>query len=845
MKAFLSHSHHDEAIVHAVAQQVGRAFVTIDTAAFKASDELIRAIEQAVRDSAIFVFFASRHSLGSAFVTFELSEARYRQAISRVRKLLVVRLDDRLQISDLPEWMQHNVTITSHSARPIARVIRGAIDEMVADEQSGYFVGRASEGAALQAAFVPPDASADVSVVTVRGLPGIGRRTLLQRVAKDTLFIERLLVVRVQVGDNVNSITAKLADLVEPVITAEDTLTMTRQIQAMASEIACERFASEVGQALQLKELVVLYDEGGALDEDGSPTDEIVALLREVTKLPDRLIALVTNRRPRFHGIPDLEESPIVDVGPLHESEVRQLLALMARANKLCFTPEATASLAAQAKGYPPSVTALVELAVRYGADLAASSTSWGPDYYPRPLTRYLAKLARTLDSTDLRMAAILARNSPLPLTVLAQFALDGQTAAKALRRLIDISLVIPDPATSWYRISDPVTDYIDRHFPACTVEDYGLLADELDKFLDEDRNTGAYLELSRVLYRALVHAGKDQRPRAHALVADWLRLAEEYYHQRDYKRALTLATMANEEVPSHQSLSWVVRANVKLGNYDSARSSIDAMRDYGQSRDANFLQGFLERNRGNYQAAVGYYERAQRAGRSGLGLERDLAECYFQLGDFVKADQFIQSAQRRQPDNRYVLSLRIKIACGRSDEATARRLLPLLEEVDSPAFAAHRRSRVELRFGEVAAAYHYARKAADEPARPPAEALTNLAHCEILMGKPQDGLSTLSRLESLYGNVRWRDVVNGLRALAAVAERRYEAALDLCDLLSRDSLTHMRLKRDALRGLLDHAPLAPPERQSKEHLLLELQTRLAARGPGKDSTNYWDITDL
>src|ERR1700735_158497 len=98
MKVFLSHSHHDETIVHAVARDVGRAFVTIDTGAFGATDELIDAIEQAVKDSAIFVFFASRHSLSSAWVTYELSEARYRQAVGRIRKLLVVRLDDRLQV---------------------------------------------------------------------------------------------------------------------------------------------------------------------------------------------------------------------------------------------------------------------------------------------------------------------------------------------------------------------------------------------------------------------------------------------------------------------------------------------------------------------------------------------------------------------------------------------------------------------------------------------------------------------------------------------------------------------------------------------------------------------------
>jgi pentatricopeptide repeat protein len=839
LKAFLSYSHRDKALVDAVAAHVGRIFVTVDTVAFHTSDDIIQSIESAIKDSGIFVYFASNDSIGSNWVRFEIDEARYHQLISRLRRFIIVLLDDRLQPTAFPEWMQRHILIKSHAPRPIARIIRGAIDDMVAEDQSGIFVGRASETANLQAALVPPNTLGDVSVVTIRGLPGIGRRTLLQRVAKDSLFIERLLTVRVEIGDNVNSITAKLADLIEPAVTTEDTLGMVRQIQSLSASDACSRFVSDVSKALQLHELVVLYDEGGALDDDGSPTTAIRMLLRETRKPPAQLIALITNRRPRFRDVPDLQDTDIVDVSPLREPEVRQLVALRARAKGFNFTPEIIAELAEQAKGYPPAVTALVEMAKVYGAELAANSLRNGADYRPQPLTRYLSKLR--FSPAEQKMISILARNSPLPLSILAHFVPDVQDATRALTRLIDTSLVMPQLATSWYRISDPVIDYVDRQFPPCTVEDYSVLANELDKFLGKDRDAGSYLDLSRVLYRALIHAGRTEQPRAYALLADWLRLAEEFYHQRNYQRALSLAMMAHKEAPGSETLTWIIRSHVKLGNFDRALSYIEEMRTRGHPRDVHFLIGFLERNRGAYRAAIRHYELAMRAGRRGLALERDLAECYLQEGDLDRATLHIEAAQARQPDNPYVLSLRIRIACRQGHEETARRLLSLLHEVDSQIFASHRQSRVELAFGNIDRAYEYAMSAVSGASRPPAEALANLAHCQILTHRFSDGIMTIANLESLYGN-RWGDVMNGLRARAAIAQEHYEEALDLCELLVRENNVHAKLKYDALEGLLRNIYLPPDQRLEKERLLADLKQRLAVLGnQPKRGADFWD----
>jgi hypothetical protein len=317
VKAFLSHSTADAELVHSVAKRIGRALVTVDVRAFHSANEITESIESAVRDSAVFVLFASRNSLSSDWVKFEIDEARYHRAMTRLKKLVVVILDERLSAEDFPEWMRRSVFLRSRAAGPIARAIRGAIDELVADAQGGFYVGRAQETVDLQAAVVPLDTSADIHVVAVRGLPGIGRRALLQRVLRDSMHIERLLTLRLEPGDSVQSVAIKLADLVEPCNTADESLDLARSIAALSNAEAGERFAEDARLAFDSSELVVLYDEGGLLDDDGLPTVATSLVVVELLKRQDCLIALVTNRRANLEQLSHLHSIPVVEVRPL------------------------------------------------------------------------------------------------------------------------------------------------------------------------------------------------------------------------------------------------------------------------------------------------------------------------------------------------------------------------------------------------------------------------------------------------------------------------------------------------------------------------------------------------
>lgn len=827
MKVFFSHAHADNELVAATADRVGRAFVNVDLRTFRTGDDLVVAMESAIQESSVFVFFASRTSLDSMWVDFEQREAHFHQAAGRIRRMVTVLTDDTIKVSELPKWLQRSLFVTSRSPGPIARIVRQSIDDIVGESQSRHFVGRADETAQLQAALVPFEAEDDAALIVVRGLPGIGRRTLLKRVVKDTLGYDRVLSLRVEAADTKQTLHIKLQDLVEPHATPEESLKFARSIEAENDEDAVRNIVQLLQSAQQLKEIVAFFDEGGLLTNDGQFQAYMADIIGAITAQPSLMAAAITNRRPVLSGHYGKRRVAVVDVAPLTESEVRQLLALLSRSQEVELPGTEVQRLVKQAAGYPPAVNATVQTVRTYGAQLT-SQNQLQKDFSPRPLHTYLRGLR--MERGERKLLSILAKNSPLPLQVLIDVAeLDDNAGAGALRALIDASLATPVSGTAWYSISEPVADFVDREYPSMTIGEYELLARSLRDFLDSSSDDGPYLDISRVYYRALAHAGKKSQRLAYSLASDWLRLAEEFYHDRNYEKSLEYALLVVGSSAASESLSWTIRSRVKLGDYTAALTDIERLQHIGDTRDSQFYRGFLERSRGRHRDAIRFYERARALGRGGLALERDLAECYYQVGDLEKATFHIEEAQAKQADNPYVVTLRIKIACRRGDEVTARALLELLDQVDRPDFAAHRRARVDLEFGELPAALLSAERSVAGQTRPSAEALSNLALCRLMTGDLAGAESTTDQLEALYAR-RHHDVILGLRARLALANENFDEALSLTESFhARDSVVHGAIRRDALHGLLQHTNMSADLRSSREEEVGKIEAKLSS----------------
>ena len=275
-----------------------------------------------------------------------------------------------------------------------------------------------------------------------------------------------------------------MADLVAPTATAQDSFDGANNIAFLDQGSAQAQFIKDVEQANRFNDLVVLYDEGGLLNRAGSPTPAILGILEELLHNRDLAVALVTNRRPMFREIEALEAIPIINVAPLQPSESKQLLALTARARHQIIPAPHLNQLAGRLRGYPPAAAAVVEEFRVYGPGF--SNVGGSPPFQARPLSRYLRNLS--LSPTEKYLLRLLANNSPLPLQVLANLGADIDDAWAAIKALIDASLVLPDDAgRSWYHISEPIVDYVEREYGPCSVADFEHVAAHLGAFVNSD----------------------------------------------------------------------------------------------------------------------------------------------------------------------------------------------------------------------------------------------------------------------------------------------------------------------------------------------------------------------
>ena len=87
----------------------------------------VDAINRALEDSDVFVMFVSRSSLDSSFVSYESGQALESYAQGKLRKLLIVCIDD-VSLSDIPEALRRtNIVVRTPSVGACTRRIQALL----------------------------------------------------------------------------------------------------------------------------------------------------------------------------------------------------------------------------------------------------------------------------------------------------------------------------------------------------------------------------------------------------------------------------------------------------------------------------------------------------------------------------------------------------------------------------------------------------------------------------------------------------------------------------------------------------------------------------------------------
>src|SRR5712692_10265490 len=105
-QVFLSLSGQDDTFVEKVWRHLPEGLALFYQKSFKNGQELLSAMEAGVEKASLFVLFASKASIESHWVNFEIDQARFSKIKKSNFKVLIFPIAPDATVEMLPQWMR-------------------------------------------------------------------------------------------------------------------------------------------------------------------------------------------------------------------------------------------------------------------------------------------------------------------------------------------------------------------------------------------------------------------------------------------------------------------------------------------------------------------------------------------------------------------------------------------------------------------------------------------------------------------------------------------------------------------------------------------------------------------
>jgi hypothetical protein len=205
-------------------------------------------------------------------------------------------VDQELTHDDLPEWMRATLIRKEASPGLIATDIRRIISQRLGERIPRYFVGRRAEieqSLETISGFTDPNFRPPLIVY---GLKGIGRRSLVQAIARDNLSFASILPINLHAGDLLPETSIRVAEAISPG-GISDLVAFLKQQEQKAKENLVDEITSLLRQACQAGTLPIFVDEGALAAENGVMRPEFDALYNAISSDRDTDAMIVSSRR--------------------------------------------------------------------------------------------------------------------------------------------------------------------------------------------------------------------------------------------------------------------------------------------------------------------------------------------------------------------------------------------------------------------------------------------------------------------------------------------------------------------------------------------------------------------
>ncbi|MGR4863206.1 TIR domain-containing protein [Caulobacter sp. LARHSG274] len=694
---FLSLSGVDADFVKSVEEFLPDGIAHFYPKTFSNGENLVAAMEARVADSEVFVLFASRKSLDSVWVGFEIDRARLAKIKNPNFKILVFITDPEVSASDLPEWMREFWADSAGlSPRDVARFIRSVISEPPFSQRHGKTYGR---GALLDAISrdhedIVYKVGESPNVFVFAGNAGIGRRTVEREYFRQTFSTLPLI----NFGPSFPLAQfADLADLYRALRQELDVGFTPDQFThdlVIFSDMSIEQQAAEVVRNLsyfaKLGQSITFVTGNGIYEDRGTLKAWVPHLFRALETDRRVKLAFVSNRTIHDNELRDHPNVLQVSVPSVQERDIRALM--IATAGEFGAEAQLPNDTVIKAIGGHPGIAKTVASTLaRKGPAVVNNDLQGLYKLQEEILADSLTYDALTEFEKDILsiLSWIPQINGNLLKDIIAkQGGATNQGFADTLDNLMRGCLVMNLGEN--YAISEPMRGLFRRKHGYGSSQIQKSFAAELRSRWDEAvQNQKLRTELfDAIVYMAALEGGTLAPEFRGLLLASTLQevVRDTYNRGHEDEAAFRQAvswgalakTMRMDETTREEILSYYVRAQTRLGDQDALETLkfIDS-RGY---RSRYYLRSFYVRHSGgDLEQAIALLNEARKAKKYMDRVIADLALCYQRLGRWRELADLLKEEDRRVEGDPQLLDLKIGMLISQGDFRAAERAIETL----------------------------------------------------------------------------------------------------------------------------------------------------------------------
>lgn len=770
-KAFLSHNNADKDFVEKVSKRLYRANNVFDKFVFQEGEDFRNSIQKGLNESSLFVLFASKESLNAPWVKYEMNDAELLLIEGKLKKIIVFLIGNNVNHLDLPKWCQNALMVKVSNPNITARLIEEKLLQINSSYQDVY-VGRGldkdkfSEHLFRKSKLAP-------QVLVFYGLQGVGRKTFAKDVLDSVYNLRLGPVFDIDSTQLLVDLYVKVLDDIGDVKSKEDLSNHISAFQQIDLEQQTDEIIRLFVEYSQYKIAPCILDNGGLLDVNGQYKTEFKLLMEKVNKIQNLFLIIFQTRNPYY-----LDEEQfffVTYLKPLSNDGMNALLSTYLMNMKIEYEREEIMEFTKFLDGYPPAAQFVRNTIDKYGMEIALADKTLLNDFKARSFTQYLRQMVEEHD-LKINILRICEAFPPLNLEVLMLLNED-QNFMHHFKELIDQSIIVVEKQNKKYTLSAPLKEAVRRKWGSLNKANFKEISLKLKNkyWKEEELPENSILE---TLIFCLLRSEDELELKEFSgiiLPSTILKASKSAYENREWNTAIDLSRKAlnlNSNLDEARVILFksLVRENE---NSDTILNELKQRKYKGYYA----LKGFKDLKKRHYEDAIKSYNLAIASGDGSVVVYREIAECYYWLGDYQNAKNHITTVlERNKRPNSFVLDLAAKISIESKDFEKAMEYIATLELVDRPENVSHRKALLYSKQGQYSEAIRHAEEACKrQPPLP--ETFLNKAHILIMLEKYKEARVVLDEIKDRFKSQMKKDFFNELRSKLAVKDNNWEEA--------------------------------------------------------------------